>query len=192
MTENDKAKLTSKEKFDQELKQINKDINEANETELDHQLNQDCEDALKEMEPESNVVAIDKNLGETKVSMNKDEWLKIQEQEALKGMAESVRNIIKPSDAKLNKKQKETLNKSLIMFREEKISDPVLHNVVGMKIQQGKKYLEMTQQFKKYQIELLEKLKQCTDQIVKCTGAIEIFDEQILAIIEKNPQLLED
>ena len=202
---------TPKEKYDDEMKEINKTISpntpegEAGLSGQDVQeLDEECEaveeamdkvefmggGTLKETREFHNV---DKSMGDIKESttstMTQDQHLdaKIEGQ---RGKVLKQFTGIGAKQERLTPDQQKKMTRVLELAEGKKIKDPVLLHLVNKKLDLVQEQAVMATEIKKVQLEVIERMSDLADRSLKAKGAAEHYNRDILLYVQKNPTLL--
>lgn len=145
-------------------------------------------ESKKELDEESTTKPVDKNLGERKIEVTREQHQGQKDQanaiEALRALKGANQEHLKPEDLK-------AMKLALSMLESGKLKDPVLIHLLKEKVELSKQYIKATIGIKELQRRLMNEISAATNAVVKCKGAIENQDRQILNLVKSNPGLLE-
>ncbi len=186
---------TPKQKYDEEMgniKQANAEANGQTEESEINDMADEAEKVMDEMESREQK-AIDKSMGDVKEpasgsftppkqhqkTITREEFLKMKEAQA----AQKSLKILQQQQAAgthLSSKEHNTLVSILKRHEKGELKDPVLVAFLDEKIDLSRKYVEATVAVKELQKKLLNEISECTNNMVKCRGAIEQVDRMLL------------
>lgn len=192
----EQKQLTPKERFDAEMKGINKTINnkKANEKEAGYtdeeveELDQQCEaveEAINNL-PDEEEVEIDKNMGDTSVSMTREQYGKKQLEEEKNKLLKQMTAVGGMVHDKLTDKQKELLHQALEDEKNGKNTNPVLSHFINKKLEIAKRQIVLSIEIKKTQEEILKKLNDLTREAASNRNAVDVFNKEIISILEEG------
>lgn len=170
-----------------DMAEFQKEIDESEE---------DADEPEDEIPGEEDVKEIDKSMGEEKIPLNKVEMTIEQHQKnkVAEAQQNAVKNLIamkKSGGQHLTPDQVKTMNLVLANVEGKKIKSPVLLHLVNEKVKLSKTFVETQLKAKELQQQMLNKITELTNGIVKTKGAIENVDQQILDLVNEDPSLLE-
>jgi len=171
---------TAKEKYKETMAKIDRD-NEANrQTDPDEvDLDEKAEEIMEQTETKTKTIEV-----------TKEQYLLKKAQENNMKTLQNLRRLQNPHKTKLTQQQQAVMQKVLENVEKEKITDPVLLHLVNKKVKTSKVYLESQAKSRELYQEIMIKIKSISDEVIKCKGIIEDTDQEILEIVEKNPELL--
>lgn len=133
---------------------------------------------------------IDKNMGQKKVVVTQAEYQKSKQEKQFK---DTLGNIQQLSDARvdhLNIEHKKVINLILSLAENDKLNNPVLEHLVRQKVILSTQFTQASVAIKALQQKLMNDIATATNNVVKCKGAIEEVDRQLIAFIRDNPKAL--
>ena len=190
---------TPKEKYDQEMKDINNTIaperpelaaglSEEQVEELDEEL-EAVEDAMEEHEEE-----IDKNMGDVKENatstMTQDQFLDQEVEKQRQNVLKTFTGVGAKQE-RLSPEDQKKMTKVLELVNGGKINDPVLKYMVDSKLDLAADQANLMTETKKIQLEVVKKMSDVADKVMKNKGAMEHKNREILLYVQKNPKVLE-
>ena len=195
---NEERQLTPKERFDAEMKGINNTISNKNANEKEagysdeevQELDQQCEavdEAIKNL-PDEEEVEIDKNMGDTSISMTREQFGKQQLEEEKQKLLKQMTSVGGMVHDKLTAKQKELLHAVLEDTKNGVIKDPVLTHLINKKLEIAKRQIVLSTEIKETQETILKKLSELTREAASNRNAIDVFNEEILSILENSSE----
>lgn len=196
--------LTPKERYDATMAQIEDERLKANGSSKEEQdeLDEEAEKILKEEEMETQTVekaeikdpkiqekVLDKTVGSEKktITATKEQY---QAQKTREAFAKSLLKAKAAESAHLKEEEKKTLELIGAKLSADKITDPVLKHLAAERAKLSTIFHQSQMAIQALQKRLLDEITKATDNIVKCKGAIENQDRQLLNFIKDNPDLL--
>lgn len=183
---------TPKERFDEEMKQMNKDIAENNPN-----IDQETDAIMEQLEDEE----IDKSMGDVKepIAQQSNDEMTDEQFQNLKEKKE-IGNVLKEMSKtstlgrseKLSVKQVETMQKLLKLFQKNLIDDPVLKHLLEKKIELAQQKAVLLVKSKDIQLRIFNEMKAITEEVSKVIGGVHTYNMDILKYVQKNPKILED
>jgi len=191
---------TPKEKFDAEMKQINKDISadSAPEKEAGYSSEEaaDIEDQVKKTkkamdEEDSKEEVIDKHVGTQKIEVTREQNLSMKLEKQRQEILAKFNQVGGLQKEKLSPKQQEVIGRVLKLAQEEKLDDPVLLHLVGKKIEVAKEYAQLNAEIKEVQLMIVDKMAKLATACTDSQAMAKTYNRDILLYVQKNPSLIE-
>ena len=154
-------------------------------------IEKEADELDKILEEEPDVVAIDKNMGERKIEVTQEQYLKEKERKTAQETLRSLAGLRDANKQHLSQVELETLNKILREASNTEELSPVLRYMLKTKIKIAEEMVKAQVQIKKLQMDLLNEMTKVTDAVVKCKGNVELVDKQILEFYAENKGLIE-
>lgn len=191
---------TPKQKFDEEMKQINKDINIMNAPEKESGLSNDevgeiieTADEVEELlEKDEKEVIIDKHIGTKKIEVTQSQHMNNKLEQQRKEILAKFNSVGGLQKEKLTPFQEQVISKVLKLEESGKLSDPVLKHLVGKKIEVAKEYAELNGKIKEVQLMIVEKMGSLASACTEAQATAKTYNRDILLYVQKNPSLIED
>ena len=161
------------------------------------EIDEDADEAEDEIPAEEELKEIDKSMGEEKIPVQQKVEMTIeqhQKQKVAQAQQEAIKNLMamKKSGAQhLTQEQVKTMTLVLAKLEKKQITNPVLMHLALEKVKLSKTFIETQVKAKELQQQMLNKISELTNGIVKTKGAIENIDQQILDLVNQDPSLLE-
>lgn len=203
-----KKQLTPKEKFDVEMKRINKDINISNAPEKDAgysdkdvvETEDQVEAAEKAMDDdletqehiEEEERNFNKHVGTKKIEVTKEQHINMRLEKQRKEILAKFNQVGGLQKEKLTPKQQEVIFTVLKMAEEEKLSDPVLKHLVEKKIEVATEYAKLNAEIKEVQLMIVERMAKLATACTESQATTKTYNRDILLYIQKNPNLIEN
>lgn len=183
---------TTKEQYDKEMEQIREDNlrSKGIDPKEDKELDEESKQIADEME-QAEKKTFDKNMGSEKIEVTREQYLESKKQQSEKQALKQLKVLQSQQVNHLKPEENKILQYVLANYELEKITHPVLIHLVKHKVELSKKYVEGQVAIKVLQQKLLEDIAKTTNNIVKCKGAIESADKQILDLIKEEPKILQ-
>lgn len=177
-------KSTTRDRFLETQKNIKKANAVANQKHDDEEI----DELMDELDDEDKKkVPIDKHIGTKKIVVTKEQNEKAKEvriqNEALQSMSQ-LHAKVKPH---LNQVQANKLQGILKKVADCESVDPVLGHFIKKKIENASEFANMNVKMREMQKKLLQDLTLVSNDIIKCRGASEFLDKEILSYYEENP-----
>lgn len=157
----------------------------SEEKELEDETEELAEAIAEQANADDEEVEIDKQIGEgTKISVTKEQLMQQQEAAAIMKSLDAIsRSRV---DKHLSNDQKQTLMNLLKQYKEGTIESPAIKVLLEEKGKMSVRYMQLIEQTKKIQMELLENMQKNTTEITKLQGSLESIDRMILDQSSKN------
>lgn len=185
--------VTTKERYDAEMKNIHQANAKANGQSDDVELEKIADDAERVLDKMKSR-KVDKSMGDVKEPasgafsssvkhqqkiMTKDQFLKWKEAKAAQKAIHAVQQQQR-TKAHLSHQDNNIISELLKQYEKNELKDPILMAYLDEKIELAKKYIEATVAIKELQKKLLNDVATNTNNVVKCRGAIEQVDRMLL------------
>lgn len=123
-----------------------------------------------------------KNSGTISIPVTKDNFgfVKDREEKIKNKSLEAIRNLKKAQANQIDKKENEQINTLIEDYRNGLINDVLLKHFIEQKIELSEAYKLKQNQAKTLQIELLEKINEITNEVVKLKNNLDFVDMSIL------------
>jgi len=187
-------KKTNKQKFDDVQEKIETDHRKANglnTKEQDAELDEEAETFEKNLE-EAGEKGIDKTMGTKKITVTKEEYEDYKQDKQQQNFLNNAQRLKRKLTSHLSNDESNVIQKVMQKMQHGKLTDPVLKHVAAQRVVKSQEYAEEGLRVKVMQKSLLDELNKVADNLVKCQGAIESADLQILDLVKKNPALIAD
>lgn len=189
---------TPKERFDDEMKQINKDIAIDNAPEKEAGYSQeeaaDLEDqveaAEKAMDEDVEETKFDKHVGTKKIEVTREQHLNNKVDQQRKEILQKFNQIGGLEKENLSEFQKNVIAKVLKASEEETLDDPVLKHLVGKKIEVAQEYAKLNAEIKEVQLMIIERMAKLAAACTESKGLAKTYNRDILLYVQKNPGVL--
>lgn len=135
---------------------------------------------------------IDKNMGTKKVTVTKEKFLEEKEKRVKHESIERLQKLNNFKKHNLSDRQNSYIEKVLELYRKGKLTDSFLIHFVERKLEYYEEYQGREKEVKKLQMDLLQKINQVTDEVIKCKNNMEFIDKEIAQYVEKNLHLIEE
>ncbi len=196
---------TARERFEEERKRISEDhaaVNGQPPSEED-ELDQDVDEVLdeeseaenevpedfKQPEMEEATTPVDRNMGlGKKIEVTREQHIDSKKQ---KEMAEQLMGLRRANTEHLSPEDQKRIHTILAKAEANKLDHPLLNYLIREKVTLATQYVQATVAIKTLQQQLLKQVSEASNGLVKCKGAIENNDRQILDLVTKNPELLD-
>lgn len=123
-----------------------------------------------------------KNSGTISIPVIKDNFgfVKDKEEKIKNKSLEAIQRLKKTQANQINKKENETINTLIEKYKHGLINDVLLKHFIEEKIRLSEAYELKQNQVKTLQIELLEKINEVTNDVVKLKNNLDFVDKSIL------------
>ena len=123
-----------------------------------------------------------KNSGTISIPVTKDNFgfVKDKEEKIKNKSLEAIQRLKKTQANQINKKENETINILIEKYKHGLINDVLLKHFIEEKIRLSEAYELKQNQVKTLQIELLEKINEVTNDVVKLKNNLDFIDKSIL------------
>jgi len=128
---------------------------------------------------------IDKNMGNKKINITKDQFLK-EKQDKLKSKSlEAIQKLQKAKKNKLNTDDELKLVNLLSDYKENKIDDVLMLHFIEQKIELEIKYKERQNIVKDLQMKLLEQINDVSNDVIETKNNLDYINISILNHLKK-------
>jgi len=158
-------------------KEIDEELDKA-ETEEDAE----AEKILQNMEKQP----IDKSLGDSKKTVTREQFMKNKTKQAQMQAFQQLKNTAKNIQSHLSNAQLSAMRTILQAFEDKKVEDPVLLHLINCKIKLSKQYVEAQGAAKEMYQQLMTRMQQVSENIMKSKGAIESVDQEIFSLVKEK------
>jgi len=125
---------------------------------------------------------INKNIGDTNISVTKEKFMKEKEQRIKQKSLEAISNLNKLKNEKLSKDDDDFINKVMKLYQDNSIckSDKLLIHFIEEKLKLTETYKIKQNQVKKLQMELLEKINDMSNEVMASKSNLDYINKMIL------------
>lgn len=194
--------LTSKQRFDQEIKGYNAAINGKEEriekeagfsdeevAELDEHV-EAMDKAINSLPDDEEEVVIDKNMGTTSISMTQEQFNASKMEEEKQKFLGKMTGVGGLAQEKLSDKDAERLRLVLQLVQKGTLKHPVLEHFITKKIEVAKAQIILSAEIKESQMKIMDELSKLTKRAASNRNSIDVYNKEILSIIDKESEIL--
>lgn len=185
-----KGEMTEEEQLDEDVASTAEELGMDDDSETEDELPES--DPAKEQDAEESAEAetqpVDKHVGTKKIEVTREQHQANQAQDNAVKALQALKNA---NQEHLNPEDLKAMKLALAMLQSGKLKDPVLVHLLNEKVELSKQYIQATVAIKELQRRMMTEISHATNAVVKCKGAIENQDRQILKLVKANPALLD-
>lgn len=123
---------------------------------------------------------IDKNIGDTNISVTKETFMKEKEKRIKQKSLEAISNLNKLKNEKHSKDEADIINQAMKLYQEHKISDELLLHFIEEKLKLTETYKVQQNQVKQLQMELLEKINDMSNEVMASKNNLDYVNSMII------------